>query len=147
MEEKELTFFDAPKGYDLCFNSECSRRNECMHYHIGTLVPPHKEGGPAVYPAAWKSGKCTRFHEKKLVRMAWGFNGLYKNLTKHEATEARQQVRLYFNMGKGEYYRYHNGQKWLTPQQQEDIRKLVALYGSLEGAEFDHYVIAYDFTW
>lgn len=146
MEEKDLRFFDAPSGYAVCFNEQCSRHEECMHYHIGTLVPPHKKEGQAIYPAAWKDGDCTCFHEKRPVKMAWGFDGLYKNLSKHEAAEARLLVRQYFNMGKSTYYRYHHGERMLSPKQQHDILELVALCGSIDGAEFDHYVDSYDFT-
>ena len=146
MEEKDLTFFDAPKGYPVCFNEQCSQQTECMHYLIGTLVPPHKKEGQAIYPNAWKDGTCKRFHEKRIVRMAWGFNGLYTNMNKRQAAEAREQVRYYFSAGKGTYYRYHNGEKLLTPQQQQDILHLVSLCGNVNGAEFDHYVMTYDFT-
>ena len=146
MEEKELTFDDAPLRYPICYNEQCSKHGECMHYHMGTLVPSRKKLGWAVYPTAWKDGECSFFREKHPVRMAWGFNGIYKKLSKHDAADARVMVRQYFNMGKGEYYRHHHGEKLLSPKQQQEILHLVSLCGSIEGVEFDHYVTAYDFT-
>ena len=119
MKEKELselTYKDAPSGYPICYNELCSKRGECMHYHMSSLMPSYKKEGKAVYPAAWKDGECSYFREKRLVRMAWGFNGLYKNLTKHEAADARVLVRQYFNMGKSTYYYYHHGEKLLSPR-------------------------------
>lgn len=144
MEEKELTFKDAPLGYPVCFNEQCSKHRECMHYHMGTLAPPHKKVGKAIYPAAWKDGECSYFCEKRPVWLAWGFNGLYKNMSKFQAAEARRQVRYFFGLGKGVYYRYHNGEKLLSPRQQQEILNIASRCGSIEGAEFDHYVIAYD---
>ena len=52
MQEKELTAKDIPMGYPLCFR---------------------KYYGSAVFPLAWKDGKCKCFREKKLVNKAWGF--------------------------------------------------------------------------
>ena len=43
------------------------------------------------------------------------------------------------------YYRVHHGQNLLSPQKQEEILKVVAMFGSIEGIEFDHYVTDWDF--
>ena len=32
MEERELKAKDIPWGYALCFNSECTDKDKCMHY-------------------------------------------------------------------------------------------------------------------
>lgn len=147
MKKKEPTFNDAPPGYPVCFNEQCSRHGDCMHYHIGTLVPSYKKMGKAIFSNAWKDGECEFFSVKHPVRMAWGFNGLYKNMNNFHAAEARQQVRYYFGSGKGVYYRYHHGEKLLSPKQQQEILHIASLCGNVEGAEFDHYVTTYDFTY
>ena len=35
----------------------------------------------------------------------------------------------------------------ISPKQQEDIMKIVAMFGSTEGIKFDHYVTAWDFEY
>ena len=101
--------------------------------------------GSAVYPTAWEDGKCRCFREKKLVKKAWGFTKLYDNVPHWQRAEARQCVHALFGGGNGPYYRVHHGQNLLSPQKQEEILKVVAMFGSIEGIGFDHYVTDWDF--
>lgn len=144
--DQTLTFRKAPGNYELCFNEQCSLHEQCMHYQMWLMRPRHLKGGPAVYPSAWEDGECVSFRDKKLVRMAYGFNGLYKNMDSHEAAGARKAVMQLFSMGKSTYYRFHTGERLLSPKMQEEVLRLVAQYGNTDGVEFDHYVDYYDFT-
>ncbi len=146
MEEKKLRFDDAPWGYPLCFRAECPKAAECMHYLMGTKVPPERTTGQAVYPSAWKDGECKRFAQIRKVTMAYGFSQLYDNVPRHLKAEARMRVRHYFGSGVSSYYRYHHGERYLMPQQQEDIMAIIAQYGSTDNIRFDYYVVGYDFT-
>ena len=57
------------------------------------------------------------------------------------------QARLTLPEGRhhGPYYRVHHGENMLTPEEQEEIMKILAQYGSTEGVRFDHYVEGLDF--
>ena len=144
MEEKELKAKDIPCGYALCFNGECVDKEKCMHYQAG-LVAGERDKGAAVYPAAWRGGKCRCYSEKKLVQNAWGFSQLYKNVPKYVKAEARRRVSATFGQGNGPYYRAHHGEIMVSPKQQEEIMKVLKEYGSTEGVKFDHYVTVWDF--
>jgi hypothetical protein len=143
--EKQLEFKNIPWRYELCFNEACQLRDRCLHYQAYLLKPAEKLGGAAVYPEAWKNGECVSFREAKLVQKAWGFDGLYKNVPRHQRSEARWCVRSYFSGGWGPYYRYHHGEKKLSPRQQQDIMAILAKFGSTEGLAFDHYVTDWNF--
>jgi hypothetical protein len=39
----------------------------------------------------------------------------------------------------------HNGERMLSPQKQEEVLRIIASYGSIEGIEFDHYVTEWNF--
>ena len=145
MEEKELKAEDIPKGYPLCFNNECADKDSCMHYQARLLMPNDRYSGAAVYPTAWEDGHCRCFREKKLVKKAWGFTKLYDNVPHWQKAEARQCVHALFGGGNGPYYRVHHGENMLSPQKQEEILKVVAMFGSIEGIGFDHYVTDWDF--
>lgn len=145
MEEKVLTAKDIPWRYPLCFNNECADKDRCMHYQAWLLTPKDKFSGAAVYPTAWEDGQCRCFQEKKLVKRAWGFTHIYDNVPKHLRPEARQYMRALFGGGNGPYYRVHNGERMLSPQKQEEVLKIIASYGSIEGIEFDHYVPEWNF--
>ena len=144
--KKELEYKNIPYGYEHCFNEDCQLRDKCMHYQAYLLKPDERLVGPTVYPSAWKSGKCLRFSEVKLVQMAWGFSQIYKNVPHYLQTEARRSVIHYFSRGKGPYYRYHHGENKLTPGQQKAIMAILANYGSTDGLTFDHYETDFDFS-
>lgn len=144
--DKALELKNIPWGYEICFNNDCQLREKCLHYQAGLLIPQDRLGGPAVYPAAWKNGECQRFSEYKLIKKAWGFSQLYKNVPRYQKTEARKCVMSYFSGGCGPYYRYHHGENKLSPAQQADIMDILSQFGSTDGLAFDHYEMDYDFT-
>ena len=145
MEEKKLTYKDIPLGYPLCFNDECAKRACCMHYQARLLLPEDRHHGPAVYPTAWHDGECKYFREKRLVPKAWGFTNLYNNVPQKDLAEARRSVHALFGRGNGPYYRVHHGENLLSPEEQEEILKVLANFGSTDGIRFDHYVEDWDF--
>ena len=144
--KKELDYTKFPSEYELCFNNDCQLRDRCLHHQAYLLQPKKRLGGPAVYPEAWQDGQCRRFSEEKLVRKAWGFSSIYKNVAPHRQTEARRSVMKYFSSGCGPYYRYHHGEHKLSPSQQQDIMAILARFGSTEGLAFDHYETDFDFA-
>ena len=143
--KKELEYKNIPYGYEHCFNENCQLRDKCMHYQAYLLKPDERLVGPTVYPSAWKSGKCLRFSEVKLVQMAWGFSQIYKNVPNYLQTEARRSVKHYFSRGNGPYYRYHHGENMLSPKQQADILAIIAKFCPVDDIKFDHYVTDWDF--
>ena len=145
MEEKILTYKDIPMGYPLCFNYECTQKDHCMHYQARLLMPENCYLGSSVFPTAWQNGKCCCFREKRLVKKAWGFTKLYDNVPPRQKAEARQCVHAFFGRGNGPYYRVHHGEKMLSPEEQDEIMKIIAKFGSIEGIKFDHYITTWDF--
>ena len=146
MENIKLQSKAIPNGYEICFNDNCQLRDTCLHYQAYLLKSAERLGGPAVYPAAWQHGECTRYCEAKPVQRAWGFSQLYKNVPLHQKAVARQYVSNYFSFGCGPYYRYHHGENKLSPTQQQDIMDILATFGSTDGLAFDHYETAFDFS-
>ena len=143
--EKQLEIKNIPYGYPLCFNGECQLRDKCMHYQAYLLKSGTQLAGSAIYPEAWKNGKCQRFNEVKMVKKAWGFTRIYNNVPHYQKAEARQRVMNYFSRGCGPYYRYHHGENKLSPREQEDIIAILAKFGTTEGIAFDHYETDWDF--
>ncbi len=143
--EKPLEIKNIPYGYPLCFNEECLLRDKCMHYQAYLLKGGTQLAGSAIYPEAWKNGKCQRFNEIKMVKKAWGFTRIYNNVPRYQKAEARQRVMNYFSRGCGPYYRYHHGENKLSPREQEDIIAILAKFGTTEGIAFDHYETNWDF--
>ena len=144
MDNNELKAKDIPSGYALCFNSDCEKKDCCLHYLAQQLVGDEYNKGQAVYPAAWKDGKCRCYHEKKLVQKAWGFSQLYRNLPSYLRAEARRNVSLLFGSGNGQYYRAHHGRIMISPKRQKEIMEVLKPFGNTD-VKFDHYVKVWDF--
>ena len=134
-------------GYPLCFNSECTKKDCCMHYQARLLMPDDRYTGSAVFPTAWQNGTCKCFREKQLVRKAWGFIHLYDNVPQRQKAEARESIHAFFGRGNGPYYRVHHGENMLMPKEQDEIMRIIAKFGSTEGIKFDHYVMSWDFSY
>ena len=143
MENIELKSKDIPGGYALCFNSDCDKKESCMHYQA-QLVAEERDKGSAVYPSAWQDGKCSCYKEKKLVQNAWGFSQLYCNLPSYLRAEARRSVSALFGSGNGQYYRAHHGWIMVSPKRQEEIKEVLKQFGNND-VQFDHYVKVWDF--
>ena len=145
MKEKQLTQYDFPMGYAVCFNSECTLKEQCLHHQAYLLRRDDRTSGPAIYPEAWKDGQCKRYSEDLLVKKAWGFSQIYDNVPHYKRAEAHRCVMNYFSAGCGPYYRYHHGENKLTPRQQQDIMDILAHFGSTDGLDFDHYEMDFNF--
>lgn len=145
MEEKKLSYNDVPMSYPLCFNHECTKKACCMHYQAQLTLPAGRLTGTAVFPIAWQHGDCKCFHEKRLVKKAWGFTHIYDHVPQRDKAEARYLVRKSFSGGNGPYYRAHHGENMISPKKQEEIMTILSQYGSTDGLRFDHYVEEWDF--
>lgn len=146
MNENTFDYTKIPQGYAYCFNRECPLHAHCMHYLAGQHAPAGRLVGPAVYPWALHDGQCELYRECHPVRMAWGFGRLYAHLPRHLVSAARASVQRYFSLGASTYYRYHHGERKLTPRQQEEVIAIVMGFGSREEPSFDHYAMEYDLT-
>ena len=142
----EINFNDIPDWWALCQNADCPLSDSCLRHQALLQVPARVTKWLCVLPTAWRNGDCQYYRKAEAVRMAQGFAGIYNSL---KSRDARHDIRLaltdYFG-SKGSYYRYRDGDRLLTPQQQQWIRTLLLRYGYAEGIEFDNYVITYDFS-
>ena len=98
--------------------------------------------GPAVYPGSCHNGECRFFRKNEKVRLATGYGG---GDMKHVFLAMRLKLTEYLG-GNGEYYKYRNGKKWLSPEQQAYICELSRRYGYTGEVAFDCYKEDYDFT-
>ena len=144
--EKSQFYSSIPFDYPRCFNQQCPMLERCLHYQAGTSVPADRLYGSAVYPHALHDGQCDLFRECQPVRTAWGFGQLYNYLPRHLRAAARSRVQAYFSQGASTYYRYHHGERKLTPRQQQDVLAIVMSYGSTQEPQFDHYEQSFDFS-
>lgn len=133
-----------PHNWIYCFNTDCKRREECIRYRATVALGESRTWGNAIFPNALRSdGVCAHFKQLRIVRMAWGFSRLFKDVKLCDAPTLRSLMREYLG-GCSTYYRYHHGERQLSPEQQEWIKQLFSQYG-YEDIEFDCSEEALDF--
>jgi hypothetical protein len=149
METKEqnimLDFKKVPKGYQLCFNHECPKKDDCLRFMAGEDLPDNRDWGPAIYPnIKMDSEGCRLFDKGKPQMMAWGFNTLFSEVKHRHVNTLRTTLKQYLG-GHSNYYRYHNGERLLNDKQQEWIINLFRRMGYTDNLQFDHQVTTFVF--
>ena len=142
---KKFNFREVPIGYQLCFNGQCPKRDDCIRYLAGQHVPATMMSGPAVYPNALTDDICPFFKQTRVIHGAWGFRNLYKDVAKTDAQILNAKVINYLG-GPVACYGYMHGDKLLTPEQQEHIQGFFNELGYTQPIVFEGYTIMYDFT-
>ena len=138
-------FSIVPPSWHLCFCDGCPRHDECLHFLVGQYAPDDLTWGPAVYPMAYKNGDCLHFKEIKVVRAAYGFKLLFKEVKQKDLDALRGKVVKYLGSYRT-YYRYNSGERKLTPEQQEYISGLFRQFGYSGELQFEHYQDIISFT-
>lgn len=147
MEEKDIQydFRNVPQNWALCFLEECPVKDKCLRQLVGSHLKSDREFGPSIYPTMKRSDEgCRLFVTSQPKQMAWGFDTLFSNTRYRDVVSLRSQLKKYLG-GHSNYYRYHNGQRLLSPQQQEWIIALFKKYHYQDHLKFDHYACVYDY--
>ena len=143
--EQKYDFKQIPSGWRYCFHAQCPMKDQCLRYQTAQALPENYEMGEAVFPRALKNGRCRFFRKDEKVVMATGFLIAGNSQMSERFRAMRLSLTRYLG-GNGTYYLYRNGKKWLTPQQQADIRALFRRAGYKEEVVFGETRIDYDFT-
>ena len=128
-----------------CFNKTCPKASTCFRYIAAKFKSSDLLKGNAIYPdALQEGGKCNYFLRPRIIKAAWGFHTLYDKVKRQDVETLRIQVTSFLG-GKTSYYRYHRGEKLLSPEQQEYIKTLFAAKG-YETPSYGHCKEMFDLT-
>ena len=123
-----IKYNEKPQWWAVCQQTSCPRSGECLRYQAFTQIPDGVKSWPCVLPQAAKEGECPCFVKSERLKMARGFSEI-KN--KVRARDVRMAIRLKLTEylgSKGSYYRYKDGEKLLSPEQQRWILNLLESY-------------------
>ena len=141
----DFTYDLVPASWPVCFVANCPLAESCLSHLAGLHLPDDLTIGPAIYPTALRDGKCGHYKKIRKIQAAWGFDTLFSDVKQRDAPPLRSAIKNYLG-GNGTYYRYHNGERLLTPEQQEHILALFRQCGYSENLHFDGYREVYDFS-
>lgn len=141
----DFTYDLVPASWPVCFVANCPLAESCLSHLAGLHLPDDLTIGPAIYPTTLRDGKCGHYKKIRKIQAAWGFDTLFTDVKQRDAAPLRSAIKNYLG-GNGTYYRYHNGERLLTPEQQEHILALFRQCGYSENLHFDGYREVYDFS-
>lgn len=145
MEKIIITKMKTTPGYATCFRDDCPRAEECLRHLYGKNLPQDRLIGPTIYPTVpIRSYGCQFFKTSEPKIMAWGFSTLFEDVRHRHVVPMRKAMHKYLGSERN-YYRYHRGDRTLSPEQQQWICNLFNEYGYTRDVVFDHYAEAYDF--
>lgn len=131
---------EIPNWWPVCGNRACEQQESCLRQHVyERMTETNVNEWVCLMPTAWEGKSCEHFVDNKPQRIARGFSKMTSILHNREH---RYQIRMamtqYFG-SKGTYYRYKDGMRKLSPEQQQWILALFSQYGYTDGIEFDKY--------
>lgn len=140
-----ISFRNVPVNWQLCFLDDCPVKDKCLRQLVAHHLSDDRTFGPAIYPTMKRGDEgCRLFATSEPQRMAWGFTTLFSEVKSRDEHRLRNSIKDYLG-GHSTYYRYHNGERLLSPKQQAWIIRLFQKYGYNENLTFDHYTIIYDY--
>ena len=84
---------------------------------------------------------CSFYKPVQKIRVAWGVRRLLDNVPHKDAEQLKSLMLSHF--GRGMYYRFYRKEKYLSPEQQEYIRRIFRQKGITEEPAFDSYTEEY----
>lgn len=138
----DLTFEMLPASWIFCFLDECPQAEECLRRISSRTIPGDMSFGRAIYPTVLQHGHCEYFKSAEKMQCAYGFKTLFREVKIRDEGSLRDELKNYLG-SRAAYYRYHNGERLLTPVQQQWIINLFKRFGYTENLRFDHYCEVY----
>lgn len=139
----DFTYEMLPPSWHYCFLDGCPKADQCILHLSSRVIPDNQTIGYAILPTALKDGKCPHFKQIRKICAAYGFKTLFEDVKRKDDTPLRDQLKAYLG-SHGAYYRYNNGTKLLTPEQQQHILNIFRQWGYTTNLTFDHYRDVYD---
>ena len=119
-----------------CFHTACPQASTCFRQISTKYIPEDSVVGNAIFPTAYKSNGCRFYVTPTISTLSWGFSRLFDNVPHKSVMQLRNDMKRYFR-GSSNYYKYHRGEKKLTPMQQADIAQMFKKYDCDE-VIYDH---------
>ena len=136
-DEESALFREQAPHYLLCFNDACPLSVHCMHWLVGrhadvcgTVVHVVNPRHPSV-----QDGECRHFREKLRVAMKTGMRNFYADMSGCQEHAIRTRLIEIFN--RRVYYAMRNGQRLITPEEQQTIADVCRQHGWTGPLAFD----------
>lgn len=134
-----------PVTFPLCINSACKVADACLRSRAyREMSGPHRDSITIVHPDdATGDEHCARFYDATPVRIAYGLKNALAALPHGNIASARSELIALF--GERTYYKKRNGERALSPAEQEAVTAILVRYGAEAPLQFDR--CTEDYLW
>lgn len=124
------------KNYVVCFNGDCSVRNECLRWLAGCCQDDEWLVYAVNHNSQGAGGETCR-HLRKAVEMEMpvGFVHMFDSIAEKKARAVRKD--MLGEMGPNCYYVHRRGDKPMTPELQKVVRNIFKKNGVEDAPQYD----------
>lgn len=141
----ESAWSAAPNDFMRCANTDCKAAEGCLRACVWREAVTDAVAVPTLNPRLAVGGdECPYYRSAEPVRMARGFKHLQSRMLPGEYEAFRQKCIARF--GRTIFYRFRNGEKALSPGDQEVVSNEAARVGMKGNYSFDTYYETYDWN-
>lgn len=137
MKDKETLFREKATTYLCCYNNHCPRHAQCLRWEVGTFTDPNQHITTCISPHYAKSldGSCEHFRDNRPQRMPVGMKNFYHDMP--SSVERAIKNTLISHSCRATYYKYHRGDRPITPKVLADIQSVCQQFGWTQPPKFD----------
>ncbi len=138
MKDKETLFRQKADHYLCCYNADCPRHDHCLRWEVGQHIDPERHVATCVSPFYQKAAdnQCDLFRDNQPVTMPVGMKTrFYHDMPYHVQRFIKDH--LIAHNCRATYYKYHNGERPITPDYLAVIRSICQQAGWQGPLDFD----------
>lgn len=134
-----------PETFPLCVVADCPVADKCLRRQaLLQMDGPRRDIITAINPLDLTPGdECPHFRSAEPIRLAYGFRGALSAIPHGNVGLIRTEISK--NFCQRNYYHLRNGERSMTPYEQELVAKILERHGAPAPVCFDRYVD--DYQW
>ena len=140
---REELFREKAANYPVCHSQDCPIKEHFLSFILKDYVP---ESLPAhmcinLRNPQMQRPDCPQYRQSEPVRMPLGLSQMYHDMPGHMERAVKNHLIHLFSRKR--YYQYHNGQRPVTPAEEQIIRQTLLAAGWTQEPVFNDYVEEY----
>lgn len=134
-----------PETFALCVIGNCPVADNCLRRQaLVQMDAPRRDVITTINPIGLAPGAdCPHFRSVEPIRIAYGFRGALSAIPHGNVGMLKTEISNHFCLRN--YYHLRNGERSMTPNEQEVVAKILERYGATAPVRFDRY--ADDYQW
>lgn len=135
-----------PKNFAMCVVGDCPRASHCLRRQaLLQSDGPRRDVIITINPVGLTAGNdCPHFKSVEPIRMAAGFINAFSALPHGSVSAVKQEIARNFCLRN--YYHLRNGERPMTPSEQNLVASVLERHGAKAPVSFDHYYDDYEWN-